>query len=208
MTEIIASIESPSERLRAYVITFWRDTPDGVIEVRAQEKGFGIRDTRKGKISIIGPKTRLIRFLSHLPQEAHSLFHSFMPHPRPDVVADLPCLQTRKTPVDPGLQQAIDEALAAAPRIRTAICTRTPLPTLPLPQHKTTDLTGYRHGKLVVVGYLGEGDRWVVRCDCGNYTVRRSKTLKPDNKTPHCPECHEIEYQIWLAAQQGESKGN
>lgn len=45
------------------------------------------------------------------------------------------------------------------------------------------DLTGLKAGRLKVLGiaadpYLSSGQRWVVRCVCGAYEVRRAKYLK------------------------------
>ncbi|OCJ05302.1 hypothetical protein A6U87_14965 [Rhizobium sp. AC44/96] len=45
------------------------------------------------------------------------------------------------------------------------------------------DLTGIKAGRLTVLGiaadlYLSSGQRWVVRCVCGAYEVRRAKYLK------------------------------
>lgn len=66
----------------------------------------------------------------------------------------------------------------------------------PLPDDpRFEDLTGKRFGSLVVRG-LAEGlsqnpggSAWAVRCDCGAYTVRRSKGLKSGGST-ECNECH------------------
>lgn len=45
------------------------------------------------------------------------------------------------------------------------------------------DLTGQRFNKLTVIGYLAEqpsnnSGRWVVRCVCGYYEIRKGKALK------------------------------
>ena len=57
-----------------------------------------------------------------------------------------------------------------------------------------TDLTGKRFGTLTVRGLAADfkqnsgGAPWAVRCDCGAYTVRRSRGLMSGN-TCHCAEC-------------------
>lgn len=67
-----------------------------------------------------------------------------------------------------------------------------PIPTLGIPPG-LDDLTGHRTGRLTVIGYHGarhnpRGEvihhRWVLRCDCGRWTVRRSRALKK----PRCAE--------------------
>jgi hypothetical protein len=59
-----------------------------------------------------------------------------------------------------------------------------------------TNLTGVRRGSLVVVGLhkahdgRGEGTRWTVRCDCGAYDIRRTRTLKGrENLDDKCGFC-------------------
>lgn len=75
----------------------------------------------------------------------------------------------------------------------------------PLPIRKITkqmkgcrgfsDLTGHKQGRLTVIGLsMGIGGRWVVRCQCGAYEVRSSKSLmNPKNDSDRCFACrHEI----------------
>jgi hypothetical protein len=72
---------------------------------------------------------------------------------------------------------------------------------LPLPTRKATgaerksrdykDFTGQRCGRLTVIGraadYLG---RWVCRCDCGNYCIRKSRGLFRVGHPPvPCNQC-------------------
>ena len=61
-----------------------------------------------------------------------------------------------------------------------------------------TDLTGVRRGRLTVVGYFRRDGgserktsaRWSCRCDCGTYTLRKSKALKSEkNNRDRCKEC-------------------
>lgn len=73
-------------------------------------------------------------------------------------------------------------------------CSTTPFPTRPIPKN-TPDLTGLKKGSLTVIGLYGgievgfkrglnknrnkpQGHGWVCKCSCGNYTVRKSKSLK------------------------------
>lgn len=60
------------------------------------------------------------------------------------------------------------------------------------PQFK--DLTGVRFGRFLVLGISRDfGGNWVVRCDCGKYTTRRSKAiLNPNNVQDRCEECREL----------------
>ena len=61
------------------------------------------------------------------------------------------------------------------------------------------NLIGVRKGRLTVVAYAGAstkksgGARWVVRCVCGCYEVRRSKTLGPDSQNDRCNRCNDLQ---------------
>jgi len=67
-----------------------------------------------------------------------------------------------------------------------------PHPIKPLP-FNAEDLTGIRFGRFTVLGMSRElKKRWVVRCDCGMYSIRRRKSiLNPANKLDRCGECLE-----------------
>jgi hypothetical protein len=74
-----------------------------------------------------------------------------------------------------------------------------PLPTKPVPDDLTYDLTNEPFSNLTVIGYFGPshghwlGTRWVVQCVCGRYEVRRSKKLRqqrPDREY-FCNVCEE-----------------
>lgn len=56
----------------------------------------------------------------------------------------------------------------------------TPLPVLRDVESPTfQDLTGVKFGRLSVVGYSAtHKGRWVCRCTCGNYVLRKTKTVK------------------------------
>lgn len=58
-----------------------------------------------------------------------------------------------------------------------------PIPVKDFPGQKDHDLTGEKFGRLKVIGYYGKGSgtrtgKWVVKCLCGNYELRRAAALK------------------------------
>lgn len=60
-------------------------------------------------------------------------------------------------------------------------------------------LRGYKFGLLTVMGIAvtqgarGKGTRFVVRCDCGTYTYRRSKSVRnPNNTIDRCEHCRHL----------------
>ena len=59
------------------------------------------------------------------------------------------------------------------------------------------DLTGRRQGRLVVVGLARDTrKRWVVRCDCGTFTLRTAKAIQnPANAEDRCEHCR---HAAWL----------
>lgn len=57
------------------------------------------------------------------------------------------------------------------------------------------DRTGHRRGALAVVGFWAyaknhESTKWVVRCDCGMYTVRSGRSLRRVNIDDMCLACY------------------
>lgn len=75
-----------------------------------------------------------------------------------------------------------------------------PLPTVSPPLNITFNLTNTVVGSLKVLGYAedqgssnqvnNKGTRWVVRCVCGLYEYRRSKSLRnPLNSNDKCSRC-------------------
>lgn len=77
---------------------------------------------------------------------------------------------------------------------------RVPFPTKALPETIAEDLTGRIVGRLTVIGLLDQrahygrpskGARWVVRCVCGAYELRRSAVLIDPAYAPkaRCAEC-------------------
>ena len=73
-----------------------------------------------------------------------------------------------------------------------------PIQTVNVPSD-TTNLTGRRFGRMVVVGLSPfnkkSGATWVVRCACGTYTRRTAKAIKnPKNDQDACEECRHLMY--------------
>lgn len=69
------------------------------------------------------------------------------------------------------------------------------LPWRKRPHESVPYLKGQRIGRLEVVGlYGGPGPlRWVVRCDCGKYLLRRTKSLRnPENRGDRCDYCRHL----------------
>jgi hypothetical protein len=78
----------------------------------------------------------------------------------------------------------------------------TPLPVRVKPtfSNRLHDLTGKKFGRFTVIGLSVEGKgasgygRWVVRCVCGWYSVRKSRSLKSVSASEQmCHRCHAIE---------------
>lgn len=80
-------------------------------------------------------------------------------------------------------------------------CSDVPLPTRQFVSNgpNSIDLTGWTRGRFTVIGAYAESSadkvRWVVRCSCGNYAVRTTKSVKNENNTDDCcEECRELKY--------------
>lgn len=71
-----------------------------------------------------------------------------------------------------------------------AICSEAPIPTKTPPEGSPL-CAGYHFARFTVVGYYGKGGRWVVRCDCGRYSVRTFRAISnPENVTDRCDDCN------------------
>lgn len=69
----------------------------------------------------------------------------------------------------------------------------TPRPHVNLTRNET-NLTGTKFGRFTVVGKL-VNKKWQVRCSCGNYSARKSKSIKnPNNNNDCCEVCRELLY--------------
>lgn len=79
------------------------------------------------------------------------------------------------------------------PEYKAALHSAGPLPTRswPVTSRSEDDLTGKRYGRFTVIGLYTETQSWVVRCDCGIYTTRKSKALKSALGGPNmmCARC-------------------
>ena len=69
---------------------------------------------------------------------------------------------------------------------------------IPIDWHKKKGpkLKNARFGKLTVVGWaLDLNGRWVVKCDCGRYSVRTSRAIRnKNNKADCCEICRHLLY--------------
>jgi len=78
---------------------------------------------------------------------------------------------------------------------RHHIISRFPLPTKSVPEQvkinpNFIDYTGFEVGSLKVLGMSRSvKKRWVVRCICGNYELRKSMALKFGGERSRCSVC-------------------
>lgn len=86
---------------------------------------------------------------------------------------------------------------------RDSFISKTPLPLKSIARNNSLDpnfkdFTGLKVGSLTVLGLSRyQKKRWVVKCICGNYTVRRAKSLSNDLSSNKCAECQYIDYIKW-----------
>lgn len=72
----------------------------------------------------------------------------------------------------------------------TEVCSPMPIPIKEVAP-EIVDLTGAKFGRLTVVGLAEQGkSRWVCRCSCGNYVLRRSQTVQKAAPDAACPQCY------------------
>jgi hypothetical protein len=73
-----------------------------------------------------------------------------------------------------------------------------PIPTRSkLPHNLENDLSGYRFGRFIVIGFASGGLKgsWVVRCDCGVYSTRKTRAvLNPLNTQDRCEHCRHLAF--------------
>lgn len=74
----------------------------------------------------------------------------------------------------------------------------TPIPTKPIPKnslYSCADLIGKQFGRMTVIGLAAEQNpkkkaRWVVRCACGAYEIRKAPAIRnPLNTSDCCQKC-------------------
>lgn len=72
-----------------------------------------------------------------------------------------------------------------------------PIATSPVPPRRY-NLTGHKCGRLTVIGYHSskDGARWVCRCVCGCYLIRRSKALLniANASVDGCRSCRNLDF--------------
>ena len=65
------------------------------------------------------------------------------------------------------------------------------------------DVTGHRFGRFSVLGYSADGNsKWVCRCDCGRYALRKTRAvLNKENGQDRCELCRHLSYlkrnEVW-----------
>jgi hypothetical protein len=70
-----------------------------------------------------------------------------------------------------------------------------PIKTKPTP-YNSEDLTGAQFGSFTVCGLsVNHKGKWVVRCRCGRWSLRRAAAIKnPANEGDCCEECRQLVY--------------
>ena len=72
----------------------------------------------------------------------------------------------------------------------TEVCSGLPLPTKPVPGG-VEDLSGRKFGRLTVIGLSADlRGRWVCRCTCSNYVIRRTAAVLNAAPDSSCPQCY------------------
>lgn len=75
-------------------------------------------------------------------------------------------------------------------QLGTELCTPLPPPTKAVGAEEE-DFTGIKFGRLAVIGrHAGGKIRWVCRCVCGNYCVRRPVAIRQAAPDSACPQCY------------------
>ena len=63
------------------------------------------------------------------------------------------------------------------------------------PPPQSEDLTGVKFGRFVVVGYYAKGGKWVCKCSCGRYAIRRTKAIfNKENTQDRCQYCRQLAF--------------
>lgn len=74
--------------------------------------------------------------------------------------------------------------------LHTEVCSAVPLPVVPA-RLDGEPLRGICFGRLTVKGrWDGTKKRWVCRCVCGNYVLRRATAIKQAAPDSACPQCY------------------
>lgn len=106
--------------------------------------------------------------------------------------------ETGGRPVDGNTAAAISGGASYEPAYKDAehiefFKTRPPSPDIrsagPQVREQARQCIGRRRGRLVVVAWHGAGGKWLCRCDCGYYVVRKLRFLAAADKFDACREC-------------------
>lgn len=115
--------------------------------------------------------------------------------------------QHARVPVDRTAARVIGKGVSFDSNVGIGQCMHDsdlPIPTAPTPEklrNMGADLTGSRFGRLTVIGYHSRKakpngahkHRWVVRCACGRYSVRRGDSLRrAKNPNECCERCDQL----------------
>jgi len=107
-------------------------------------------------------------------------------------------------PVNKSAAVAVSSGRSTTPSFRiseTELHLHAPLPMIPFVDTQGTgkDFTGAKFGRLTVMGYLGKPKndkpgKWLVRCVCGSYEVRRTTALKNYQGADLDPKCRSCQH--------------
>ena len=108
-----------------------------------------------------------------------------------------------RKPIDKTAARVLGSGEHYEPEVSKANMYDSDLPIVVLATPRGVDsLVGKRSGRLSVIGYHGariksNGEivthRWVMRCDCGRWTVRKSRAIKtPKTEEDCCDTCNHL----------------
>lgn len=104
-------------------------------------------------------------------------------------------------PINKAAAIAVSKGFEYVPNKKpNALESKNPLPTRELNKGEINqkcfaDLTGFEFARFTVIGKYTVNACWVVRCSCGVYSVRRSKSiLNPKNTQDRCEECRHLAF--------------
>jgi hypothetical protein len=80
-----------------------------------------------------------------------------------------------------------DKHIAPLFKIKPVLPEQESLPKQIIEQQK--QYIGERRSRLVVVAWFATGGKWLCRCDCGYYTIRKLSFLTHKDIVDACPEC-------------------
>ena len=110
-----------------------------------------------------------------------------------------------RAPVNKGAEMIFSGGESYEPKLPdTLIHSDVPLPIKPIDKSilnnpQFVNMTGRKYGRFTVMGLSTlnspgqNAGRWVVRCICGRYELRRTKTIKKAAPDDMCGECRKVE---------------